>query len=234
MERRFIIMFEQQVARTAIGAARTLAGSKRFRNGIVQNIGPALSTMTNATAEKLNEYAYNLEELYQRNIRSRVSKIKDITATESKKYAHELQNSTIIHVPLHNISKIIPPQYRESFMMIAAPTSHIALKAIKERTANTMEKPTEKRKDFNIQNYKKILKDEFISAMMTETFMRYLKNAIKNGSKSLSPLQKLILTTTICGSSHYLVDTINHSEKVHKEKANKGAQKVGNTENGRC
>lgn len=231
------------IARTLAGSKKTIYNTTAFYNQNIKpelkelyrkNIEPRVSTMTNATAEKLNEYAYNLEELYQRNIRSRVSKIKDITATESKKYAHELQNSVIIHAPLHTISKTLPSQYRRSFMMIAAPTSHIALKAMKERSANIMEEPTEKRKEFNMQNFKKIVKDEIISATMTETAMHYLKNGMKNSSKSLPPLQKLILTTAICGGSHYLVDKINRNEKVHKEKENKDANKRNNTGNGRC
>lgn len=100
-------MFEQKVARTAIGAIRAVAGSQKTRS--------------------------NIKAFCQQKVEPEFQKTKSIAKTEYGEYKKEIKNSLEIHMSFEFISKSLPAKYRTLFITTMAPISHIAKKAAEER-----------------------------------------------------------------------------------------------------
>ena len=197
MERRFIIMLGQKVARTTIGAIRAVAGSQKTLNNATIlyniNIRPRVLTMENAALEKCNEYASktkefcqrkveqqfntfteksrecvsNAQTFYQQKVEPKLQKAKSIAKTEYGEYKKEIKNSLEIHMPLEFISESLPAKYRTLFITTMAPISHIAKKAAEER------------EDLNRQKFKTEAGNELKATLMTEGVLFSWKNLRK-------------------------------------------------------
>lgn len=215
MERRFVIMLGQKVARTTIGAIRAVAGSKKIQNGIVapckQNIGPTLSIIKNTTLKKSRECASNAQAFYQQKVEPKVQKAKNTVVAKSKEYPHEFLNSTAVHGSVEAASKFVPPQYKSVFTTITPPILHITTKVIGEilpsqksntdKTQHTTEKQKEKKKESIIS---KKITDELAATAITKTALSCTKGLTKN----LSPVPKFIVATGTCAASHLAMKDI--------------------------
>lgn len=217
-------MLTTKAAKAARIATRAVAGSKKTLDNTTifynRNIRPRVSTIKNATVEKSKEYAHNAKPFYQQNIEPKVPKIKRTIATEYSKYKKELKNSFGIQAA----SELLPKKYSDLFVTAMPPISHIAKKAVEER------------KNFNRQKFKTEVVNELKATAITEATLRCAKNTIRK----LPPLQQIAITTAVGSTSDYLINN-EHIKKVasrtketFKERTNKIKKTVSNTKIGRC
>lgn len=209
MERRFIIMSKQKVARTTIGAIRAVAGSKKTRSNTMtfcqQKVKPQVQKAKNTVVTKSRECASNAQAFCQQKVKPQFQKTKNTVVTKSKEYAHEFQNSTAVHGSVEAASKFVPPQYKSVFTAITPPILHITTKVIGEnlpsqksntdKTQHKTEKQEEKKKESIIS---KKITDELTATAITKTALSCTKRLTKN----LSPTQKFLVVTGTCAASH--------------------------------
>lgn len=206
-------MFEQILARTAIGLIRTFAVSEKTQKNMnafyQREVEPEVQKAKNTLEEKYTECASNAQAFCRQKVEPQLQKAKNTLAEKSNEYSHEFLNSTAVHGSVETVSKFFPPQYKNVFTTIAPPILHVTTKVIGEilpsqksntdKTQHTTEKQEEKKKESSIS--KKItdkVMDESAATAMTETVIGCTKKLTKN----LSPTQKFLFTTAICAASH--------------------------------